>query len=309
MSLPKDIEKIKDQPTVFVIFGATGDLARKKLFPALFKLHQTKFLPHEFRIIATSRTHHSNEKFHQIIKESTKPKDLNDWQKFTQNIEFIAADIAKNAKSKDVLEHVQEFLASYDVPIDFQVVLSGKAREVRENFKMIIFAFVLSTFLVYMIMAAQFESFTHPFIVMLTVPNAMLGVALAHLLTRTPVSVISLLGVLILAGTVVNNSIVLVDFINRSRRQGVELVEACVMSAMVRLRPILLSTITTVVGLIPLALALGEGAELMSPLAIVVVGGLLSATFFTIVVLPSVYVLVTRLSARFLVTTDFEDPL
>jgi len=158
-------------------------------------------------------------------------------------------------------------------------------------------------------MAAQFESFLHPFVIMFTVPLAVIGVTFALWLTFTPVSVIALLGILILAGTVVNNSIVLVDFINQARRNGAELVEACINASVVRFRPILMSTLTTVCGLIPLALAIGEGTEIQAPLAISMIGGLLSATVFTLVVIPSLYVLATRLSDQFLGSVQYEDEL
>jgi len=159
----------------------------------------------------------------------------------------------------------------------------------------------------YMIMAAQFESFLHPFIIMFTVPLALIGVAIALLITGTALSVISLLGILILGGNVVNNAIVLIDFINQSRREGMELVEACIESVFVRYRPIIMSTVTTVVGLIPLALGIGDGAELQAPLAIGMIGGLTSATFFTLCVIPSVYVLVTRYIDRLFGETYVEE--
>src|SRR3989338_8491435 len=127
-----------------------------------------------------------------------------------------------------------------------------------------------------MIMAAQFESFLHPFIIMFTVPLALIGVAVALLVTGTAVSIISLLGILILGGNVVNNAIVLIDFINASRKEEVDLVEACINAVFVRFRPIIMSTFTTAVGLVPLAMGIGKGAELEAPMAIAMIGGLTS---------------------------------
>ena len=194
-----------------------------------------------------------------------------------------------------------------DIPKDYTVNLVGKAREVRESFQRLMFAIALALLLTYMIMAAQFESFLYPFVIMMTVPLALIGVAVALWITGTAVSVISLLGILILAGTVVNNAIVLVDFINGERRNGVDLVEACVQASFIRFRPIVMSTLTTVAGLFPLALGLGEGAEIQAPLAIAIIGGLTTATFFTLCVIPSIYILVTRVSDRVFGTVQYDD--
>ena len=221
----------------------------------------------------------------------------------------VRAGIKKGFKEKKVLGGIVRGVKEMDVPNDYTVELVGKAREVRESFRRLAFAILLALILTYMIMAAQFESFLHPFVIMLTVPLAMIGVALALLLTGTAISVISLLGVLILAGTVVNNSIIIVDFINRSRREGTELVEACIDSVIVRLRPILSTTLTTVVGLLPLAIGLGEGAELQAPLAIAIIGGLTSGAFFTLCVIPSLYILVTRLVEHWFGVVELDEEL
>ncbi len=211
----------------------------------------------------------------------------------------VTAAIEKGFKEKVVLEKLSKKLEKLDVPKEYTVDLTGKAQQVQESFRRISFATALALILNYMIMAAQFESFLQPLIIMLAVPLDMIGVALALFLTGTAISVISLLGILILAGTVVNNAIVLIDFINNSRRGGMELVEACIESVFVRFRPIVMSALTAIVGLIPLALGIGKGAELQAPLAIAMIGGLASATFFTLCVIPSFYILVTRLVDRF----------
>jgi HAE1 family hydrophobic/amphiphilic exporter-1 len=129
---------------------------------------------------------------------------------------------------------------------------------------------------------------------MFAVPLGLFGVAVMLFITGTALSVISLLGILILGGNVVNNAIVLIDFVNGARRAGTELIEACIESVFVRFRPIIMSTVTTIVGLIPLALGIGEGAELQAPLAIAMIGGLSSGTVLTLCVIPAIYILVTR---------------
>ena len=208
----------------------------------------------------------------------------------------VAAAIMRGYKEKDVLKKVGETIHTMEFPKAYDVKMLGKAKEVKESFSRVTFAIFLALALNYMIMAAQFESFIQPLIIMCTVPLAMIGVALALLVTHTAISVISLLGVMILAGTVVNNAIVLIDFLNQSRLQGAELVQAAIESAFVRARPIIMSALTAVLGLIPLALGIGEGAELQAPLAIAMIGGLLTATFFTLCVIPAVYILVVRVS-------------
>ncbi len=220
---------------------------------------------------------------------------------------IVTADIAKEADTKLVFAQIQQLLTGMEVPEDFQVVISGKVREVKENFAQMIFAFILSILLVYMIMASQFESFVQPFIIMFTVPLAFIGVVSALFISGTSLNVISLLGVVLLAGIVVNNGIVLIEYINQERKNGVDLVKAAVEAAKVRTRPILMSASTTIVGLLPLALGLGEGAELRAPMAVSVMGGLITSTVLTLFVIPALYVLVTRLLEHFFGVTVEEE--
>lgn len=219
---------------------------------------------------------------------------------------LVSADIDKDVKSKDVLEGVQELLKSLVIPADFRVVLSGKAKEVKENFSKVTFAFILAVTLTYMIMASQFESFVQPFIIMLTVPLALFGVAIALLVSGTSLNVISLLGMIFLVGTAVANGIVLIEYINQAREEGLDVEKAALEAARVRTRPILMSALTSAIGLTPLALGLGEGAELRSPMAVAMLGGTLSSTFFTLVVIPMFYIFLTRLTEK-LFGAAFED--
>jgi len=155
-------------------------------------------------------------------------------------------------------------------------------------------AIALAIFLVYLVMASQFESLVQPLIIMFTIPFALIGVILTLLITGTPISVIVLIGLIMLAGIVVNNAIVLIDYINQLRNRGFAKRDAIKQAGQVRLRPILMTTITTVLGLLPMALGLGEGAELRTPMAITVIGGLLIGTLLTLVVIPTVYDVVIR---------------
>lgn len=166
-------------------------------------------------------------------------------------------------------------------------------------FSNIRFALILAILLVYMIMASLFESLIQPFIIMFTFPLAIIGVVAALYLTATPLSVVALLGVIMLGGIVVNNGIILIDFVNRLREQGLPIREAAIQAAKIRVRPILMTSFTTIFGLLPLALGTAEGMELRAPLAITVIGGLTAATFLTLIVIPSVYIVIGNMLEKF----------
>jgi len=155
--------------------------------------------------------------------------------------------------------------------------------------------FILVILLVYMVMAAQFESLFHPFAIMFTVPMAIIGVVIFLLLSGTTVNVMSFIGIMILMGVVVNNGIVMVDYINQLRAKGVEKEAAIIEGSATRLRPILMTSVTTTFGLIPMIVSRGEGSELFAPLGITVFGGMITSTFLTLLVLPVIYCLIDSL--------------
>jgi HAE1 family hydrophobic/amphiphilic exporter-1 len=167
--------------------------------------------------------------------------------------------------------------------------MGGQKEEMDRSFGSLRFAIALAIFLVYLVMAATFESLIHPFLVLFTIPLALVGVLPALWLSGTVISVIVLIGVIMLVGIVVNNAIVLIDAINQHRRAGVEKEEAVIRAGHLRLRPILMTTLTTVLGLLPMALAVGEGSELRAPLALTVSSGLILSTLLTLVVIPAAY--------------------
>ncbi len=210
----------------------------------------------------------------------------------------ISAEIDKTRQDKDVLADVQKFLVGLrvpdDIPQDFQVRLSGKAKEIKENFGGVIFAFALAIMLVYMIMAAQFESFLQPMIIMVTVPLSFGGALVALKITGTSFNVISLLGLVLLGGVVVGNGIVLMEYINQLRSEGKEMCAAVWEAVRTRTRPVLMSSTTTIMGMAPIALGLGEGGGLLAPLATTAMGGLFSSTVLTLIVLPCLYIIVNR---------------
>jgi HAE1 family hydrophobic/amphiphilic exporter-1 len=208
-----------------------------------------------------------------------------------------AAVITANLEGRDLgsaAEEIEAVIATLDLPPGVTMRLAGQNRELGDSFASLRFALLLAIFLVYLVMASQFESLLHPFVVMFSLPLALIGVVLALVVTLSPLSVMVLIGLVVLAGIVVNNAIVLVDYTRQLRDQGMEKVEALVEAGSVRLRPILMTTMTTVLGLMPLAIGVGEGAELRAPLAITLMGGLLISTVLTLVVIPVVYATVDR---------------
>jgi hydrophobic/amphiphilic exporter-1 (mainly G- bacteria), HAE1 family len=172
--------------------------------------------------------------------------------------------------------------------------IGGQGEELAESVRSLLFAFGLAVFLVYLVMASQFESLLHPFVILFTIPLALVGAVLALLLTNSPVSVVVFIGLILLVGLVVKNAIILVDKVNQLREAGVAKRVALVEGARSRLRPIIMTTTCTLFGFLPLALAVGEGAEVRSPMAITVIGGLLVSTLLTLVVIPVVYDLLDR---------------
>lgn len=187
-------------------------------------------------------------------------------------------------------------LQEYQMPEGYYYNIGGENEEMMEAFGQLALALILAVILIYMVMAAQFESLIYPFIIMFTIPLAFAGGALGLFITRRSLGVTSLIGVIILSGIVVNNGIVLIDYINTLRREGKERLEAITIAGPIRLRPILMTTLTTVLGLVPLALGIGEGAELMAPMATVVIGGLLLSTILTLVLVPVIYTVFDDLS-------------
>ena len=180
------------------------------------------------------------------------------------------------------------------MPNGVTAMVSGQSDEMRESFESMQFALALAVFLVYLVMASQFESLIHPFVILFTIPLALVGAVLALFITGTTINIVALIGVIMLAGIVVNNAIVLVDLINQLRAQGKDRFEAIMEAGTARLRPILMTSLTTALGLLPMALGFGEGSEVRTPMAITVIGGLVVSTMLTLLVIPVVYSLMDR---------------
>ncbi|MEM6807768.1 MAG: efflux RND transporter permease subunit [Pseudomonadota bacterium] len=170
----------------------------------------------------------------------------------------------------------------------------GQSEDMQDSLASMQFTLILAVFLVYLVMASQFESLIHPFVILFTIPLALVGAVLALFITGTTINVVAFIGVIMLAGIVVNNAIVLIDTINQMRNTGLARGQAIRDAARARLRPILMTTLTTALGLLPMALGFGEGAEVRTPMAITVIGGLVTSTLLTLVVIPVVYDLLDR---------------
>jgi HAE1 family hydrophobic/amphiphilic exporter-1 len=181
-----------------------------------------------------------------------------------------------------------------DIPEDIAASVSGQNEEMEVSFRSLQFALLLAVFLVYLVMASQFESFLHPFVIIFTIPLAFIGAVFALWITGSKISVVVFIGSILLAGIVVNNAIVLIDLVNQLRSKGMEKMKAIIEGSCSRLRPIIMTMLTTTLALLPLAIGLGEGAEVRAPMAITVIGGLTVSTLLTLIVIPVVYSLIDR---------------
>jgi HAE1 family hydrophobic/amphiphilic exporter-1 len=207
------------------------------------------------------------------------------------------AIVSANLRGIDLggaVQELQDMVDEQPLGADVRMHIGGQGEELQQSINSLLFAFGLAIFMVYLVMASQFESLLHPFVILFTIPLALVGAVLALFLTRSPVSVVVFIGLILLVGLVVKNAIILIDKVNQLREAGVAKREALVEGARSRLRPIMMTTLCTLFGFLPLALAFGEGAEVRSPMAITVIGGLLVSTLLTLVVIPVVYDLLDR---------------
>jgi HAE1 family hydrophobic/amphiphilic exporter-1 len=191
---------------------------------------------------------------------------------------------------------IDGIVRNIDVPDDVYIESGGAVEDMMETMQDITMLVLMALGLVYIVMAAQFESLKMPLIIMFSIPFAFTGVILAHIITGTIISTISMIGGVMLIGIVVKNAIVLVDYINLMRDRGYELKEAIILSGKSRLRPVLMTSFTTILGMLPLAMSTGDGSEIWSPMGIAVIGGLIFSTFITLLLVPVVYHLFVRKS-------------
>lgn len=223
--------------------------------------------------------------------------------KITRENQAREVTVTANIAGRDLGSVIQDIKAQLkdletQLPRGYFIEYGGQYEEMQDAFIIMAGAFLLAILLVYMIMASQFESFLHPFVIMFTVPLSLIGVIIALLIAGKPVSLPVLVGFVMLAGIAVNNGIVMVDYINQLKRRGVEPAEAILQGCTVRLRPVLITALTTILGMLPMALTTSEGASFRAPMAITVMGGLAATTLLTLFVIPAIYSLVTRVKFR-----------
>lgn len=214
------------------------------------------------------------------------PKEI---RRENQEREILVTANVRNIKISQAVPLIKEKIDEISLPKNYRIIFSGEQEEMQKSFRSLGFAFILAVLLVYMIMAAQFESLLHPFLILFTLPMGLTGVIWALFITGQTLNVISIIGMVVLAGIVVNDAIVKIDYTNQLRKKGMGIREAILEASRVRLRPILMTTVTTVFGLFPMSLGLGRGSELQQPLAISVIGGLLLSTFLTLILIPLSY--------------------
>lgn len=226
------------------------------------------------------------------IVQSNSPKQL--LRRNQNRIGTVTANIQGEKAFDKVVDKVRKELQTITVPADYQINVTGEELKRSEAMSSLGFALILSVILVYMVMASQFESLIHPFTILLTVPFAGAGTIWAFFILNMPLNIMAYIGIIMLAGIAVNNSILLVDAINQFKREGMQLKDAVVKGAQNRIRPILITSLTNVLGLVPLTIGFGEGAALRSPMAIAVITGLTTSTIMSLVVIPCVYYIFDR---------------
>jgi len=220
------------------------------------------------------------------IDEAVSPTEIE--RKDRERIVKVSADLYQRPLG-DVAADIAAEIDKLEVPEGIDVSFGGSVEEQSDNFRNLFFLLMLSMVLVYMVMASQFESLLNPFIIMFSIPFAFVGVLWAFFITQTTLSIMSFIGVIILVGLVVKNGIVLIDYINILRKRGLNILQAVTLGGKHRLRPVLMTALTTMFGMLPMALSRNEGAEMWRPLGITVIGGMLISTVVTLVLVPVIY--------------------
>ncbi len=221
------------------------------------------------------------------IKSTDAPRQI--FRRNQNRIAKVMANVNDEQPFDRVINDVRNQLSDIDIPVDYQINITGEEQKRQEAMASLGFALVLSIVLVYMVMASQFESLLHPFTILFTIPLAGVGTIWAFLILGKPLSIMAYIGIIMLAGIAVNDSIILVDAINRFKQQGMKVKEAIIAAGEIRIRPIIMTSLTTILALFPLTLGIGEGASLRAPMAIAVISGLATSTLLTLVVIPCVY--------------------
>jgi multidrug efflux pump len=229
------------------------------------------------------------------VRETVSPKELNHFNRVRSAT--ISASILPGVSLGQALDDMDR-IADTELPKEIKRELSGQSREFRESSSSLYFLFAFSLLFIYLVLAAQFESFIHPLTILLSVPLAIFGALISLMLFGQTMNIYSQIGLIMLIGLVTKNAILIVEYSNQLRDRGIELLEAVVQASRIRLRPILMTSFATIFGILPIAIGLGAGAESRRPLGLSVVGGMIFSTFLTLVLVPVVYMLLSRFTKR-----------
>ncbi|WP_075559622.1 efflux RND transporter permease subunit [Parabacteroides timonensis] len=225
--------------------------------------------------------------------ESQAPKEI--YRRNQNRISRVMANMDAGKSLDKVAEDIRQTVKSIELPANYSITVTGEEEKRQESMNSLLFALALSVILVYMVLASQFESLLHPFTILLTIPLAVVGAILLFFITGTTINMMGVIGIVMLVGIAVNNSIILVDRINQLKADGAPLTDAIVQAGQQRIRPIIMTTLTTILALLPMTFSFGEGASLRSPMAIAVIGGLLTSTLMSLMVIPCVYYILEKM--------------
>lgn len=230
------------------------------------------------------------------IRQDVAPKEI--FRRNQNRIAKVTANLEEGHTLSEVATIIRQELKDFDLPVNYSINVTGEEEKRQESMGGLVLALVLSVILVYMVMASQFESLLHPFTILLTIPLALVGAIWLFFITGTTINIMGVIGIIMLSGIAVNNSIILVDRINQIKDQYATLTEAIVAAAGQRIRPILMTSLTTILSLLPMAIAFGDGASLRAPMAIAVIGGLTTSTVLSLIVIPCVYFLMEQMKGK-----------
>ncbi len=221
------------------------------------------------------------------LTETTAPKEI--FRRNQNRINRITANLEDGVSLDKVATKIEAAVSDIDLPANYSITVTGEEEKRQESTNALMFALILSIVLVYMVMASQFESLLHPFTILLTIPMAIVGAILLFFITNTTINIMGLIGIVMLGGIAVNNAIILVDRIGQLRQSGMPLNDAIAEAGQQRIRPILMTSLSTILAMLPMSLGFGEGASLRAPMAIAVIGGLVTSTILSLILIPCVY--------------------
>ena len=229
------------------------------------------------------------------IERTHAPKEI--FRRNQSRINRILADKDLDKSLDKVAQQIRQVTGDIPLPLNYSITVTGEEEKRQESLRSLLFALVLSIILVYMVLASQFESLLHPFTILLTIPLALVGAILIFLIFGMTINIMGVIGIIVLAGIAINNSIILVVRINQLKT-GMDLVDAIIQAGQQRIRPIIMTSLTTILALLPMSFNIGEGAALRSSLALAVIGGLVTSTLMSLVVIPCVYYVFERMKER-----------